>query len=162
MMIGVFGFVCTSYNKHDLFYLGEELTEKTLVLSFKPEHKHGRRVKYKRYLFKAQGYPCELSLSGSGYNLVMEYESIKKLMDEIDEGDTIEAAIRLSDENLMYDKSKDVQIIGLKYNTIQLIPPKEVEKEDKEAFNITYALFSGLILIGICIPFYKKIFMSGN
>lgn len=38
MMIGVFGFVCTSYNKHDLFYLGEELTEKTLVLSFKPEH----------------------------------------------------------------------------------------------------------------------------
>lgn len=162
IMIGVFGFVSVSYHKHESFYLGDELTNKTLVLKFKPDHIYGRRAKYKRYLFKAQGYPCELSVSGSGYNLVMEYESIKKLMDEIDEGDTIEAAIRLSDENLMYDKSKDVRIIGLKYNTIQLIPPEEVEKEDKESFNITYALFSGLILIGICIPFFKKIFMSGN
>ena len=162
IMIGTFGFVCSSYNKHDLFYLGEELTEKTLVLRFKPEHKNGRKEKNPRYIFKAQGYPAEISVSGGGYHLVTKYESIKKLMDEINEGDTVEAAIRLSDENLMYDASKSIRIIGLKYNTIQLIPPKEVEKIDKETFSVDYALSLGLLFIGICVPFYKKIFMSGN
>lgn len=159
--IGIMGFmfvlILFEYNSA---YLGEELVDKTLVLGFKPE----RIPMYKssdEYVFRARDYPCKFIISDGASTFVDRDKRIQSLVEEIKLGDTVEVSIRASDGNAVYDALRPVEIIGLKYNTIQLIPPAEVEKEEGEKFKMAGIAFVSIFLIGICSFVYKKIF-SGN
>ncbi|MVT12660.1 hypothetical protein [Chitinophaga tropicalis] len=141
-------------------YLGEDLVEKTLVLSFKPE-RIPEHKKADEYVFRAKDYPCKFIISDGVSSFVDKNKRIQSLMEEINLGDTIVVSIRASDKNTVYDALKPVKIIGLRYNTIQLIPPAEVEKEERESVKMSGIFFLSVLLIGICVLVYKKIF-SGN
>ena len=156
IIAGVLG-VFTIYQKNDRYYLGEELTDKTLVLAGKPLWVHTRKGS-DYYVFKDRNYPCEFRAVEGAWEAIKENPPVKNTIEAMNAGDTIVAAIRSANENLVYNNSEKVRIIGLKYKTFQLIQPAKVEAKDRWWHRVNSTAAWIMLLIGIALSVYWKFF----
>ena len=155
IVLGLLGTVVGTYQCFFEDDSREGLIDKTLVLSSPPKYFKPHK-KSARYIFYAKDYSCRFLLTGNAYTLVKKYDNIRRIVEEIHEGDTIQISFSADRENDVYDASDEVPITGLMYKTVQVIPPDVVIKMNRESNKKATIISFAVFLFGVCMFAFRK------
>ncbi|HLO79489.1 MAG TPA: hypothetical protein VK166_00940 [Chitinophagaceae bacterium] len=156
LLIAIIGIGFNLYYKYDRYYLGEALITKRVIIKDRPEYiysKHGTS----RYTFKGTDFNCRFWLSEGALKTINDDESIKREIETVKIGDTIEVKIRLIDELKLVDTAARPRVIEFLKGNRTIISANQVQSEDRKWFYINFGVPIFSLLIWIIIQLKRLI-----
>ncbi|MFN4249124.1 MAG: hypothetical protein ACK4EY_15460 [Flavipsychrobacter sp.] len=150
LLFGIIGLGFNLYYKYDRYYLGEPTTVKKISVQDKPEYISSRRGT-SRYSFKGADHNCRFWLSEGALDLINDNEQLKKNVESILVGDTVEIEIRKTDTIKLEDSDAKIRVVGFAKDYTVFIAACEVEAKDRKDFYINFGIPITCLLIWLVI-----------
>jgi hypothetical protein len=137
LLIAIAGIGFNFYYKYDRYYLGEALIIKSVIIQDKPEYIYASKGT-SRYTFRSLHNTCRFWLSEGALQTINDNDSIKKQIEQINIGDTIEIKIRKTDGKFLQDEKARLRVIELIKDKNVIISKDQVQADDNKWFYINF------------------------
>jgi hypothetical protein len=150
LLIGIAGIGFNLYYYYDRYYLGENLITKQVFIKDRPEYIYSESGT-SRYTFKGTNFECRFWLSEGALATINSDENIKKEIETVNLGDTVEIKIRQTDEKKLQDSTARPRVIEFIKGKRTIISENQVQSEDKKSLYINFGFSILCLLIWIIV-----------